>query len=110
MWVADRDNCALRCINMTTGIVSTVAGGVLADQTLRPVESATRPNIYAAMPAPPQTVHDWIRFPQCVRVDSVGIPIVAENLTKSVKAVDPLTEVVSFVNTAPADLVSGNNP
>lgn len=108
MWVADRDNCALRRIHMATGIVDTVAGGVLATGP-KPVESLTRPNVYAAQ-QPPETVSDWLRFPQCVRVDSQGVPIVAENLTKAIKAIDTASGVVTFISTSPADGVSGNNP
>lgn len=109
MWIADRDNCALRVIDMATGEVTTASGGHMATSS-RPVESMTRPHIYPAMPAPPQTTADWIRFPQCVRVDSAGTPIVSENLTKSVKAIDTVSGTVTFIATSPGDLVSANNP
>lgn len=108
MWVADRDNCALRRIDMATGMVETVAGGHMATSP-KPTEALTRPNVYAAQ-QPPEGVDAWIRYPQCVRVDSRGVPIVAENLTKAIKAVDPATGIVTFISTSPADGVSGNNP
>lgn len=119
MWIADRENCALRKLDMATGVVSTVAGGNLASGT-KPSETIVRPRTrnpdgtytpwYPAVPAPPQTLSDWILYPQCVRVDSKGVPIVAENLTKAVKAINLASGRVDFIVTSPDQDVSGNNP
>ncbi len=102
--VADRNNCAIRKIFFNgpqAGTVVTVAGGSLNGGT-KPVESTVNPSAYPAnVPGanPTQTIHDWIRYPQSVRLNSLGHLIVSENLTKTVKDIDLGTGVVRLVKT-----------
>ena len=126
MIIADRNNCAIRAYDFATGVVSTIAGGTLVDIAASPkkTEAQVRPRFevqpkttpptfipfYPATPCPPQSVSDWIWYPQCVRVTSNGTVLVSENLTKAIKAIDETTGLVSFVSTSPGDDVSGNNP